>query len=638
MHPHGQWVWTESPAQADSYGEFYAPFSWTAGKVLLTVSCDSNYAAYINGQLAAFGQYADFEHYKVADTVDVTAFCRPGENHLAVVVWYYGAAYSTYCPGKAGLLFDLTCGETLLAASSAGTLCRKSRAYRNGEQKIITGQLGCSFDYDAAKEDGWMLGDGAGFSGALPVDKSLELVPRPNQKLILEDRAASVPFRTLPGRYLFDLGREEVGFLELDLDSDRDQPILIAYGEHLTDDGEVPRRIGGRDFSVTYRARAGENRYLNPFRRLGCRYLELQCEAPVRIRYAGIRPTSYPLKRTGYLPKGTLDRRIYEICARTLELCLHEHYEDCPWREQSFYAMDSRNQMLAGYIAFGELEAPRAGLALFAQDRTENGLLSICCPNQSGWLQIPSFSLHYFTAVDEYVQHSGDKGLAREVYEKLCSVLAAFSRRAERGLIPMFPGKEQWNFYEWRPLLDGYRKEAAEEGCDLILNALYVLALEHMANISEAIGKNGQPYRLLARETRRAIRETFYRPEQRRFSTFPRLDHWSELTNSLAILSGAASPEEAAEIARQMTVSPQDFIPASLSMKCFFYDALLAVDREVYGPFVLEQIRRRYADMLDHGATTVWEDDEGAAAFDNAGSLCHGWSAIPIYYFHLLNQ
>ena len=270
MRHHGQWIWTESPAQADSYGEFYAPFSWAAGKVLLTVSCDSNYAAYLNGQLAAFGQYADFEHYKVADTVDVTAFCRPGENHLAVVVWYYGAAYSTYCPGKAGMLFDLTCGETLLAASSAGTLCRKSRAYRNGEQKIITGQLGCSFDYDAAKEDGWMLGDGAGFSGALPVDKSLELVPRPNQKLILEDRAASVPFRTRPGRYLFDLGREEVGFLELDLDSDRDQPILIAYGEHLTEDGEVPRRIGGRDFSVTYRAKAGENRYLNPFRRLGC--------------------------------------------------------------------------------------------------------------------------------------------------------------------------------------------------------------------------------------------------------------------------------------------------------------------------------------------------------------------------------
>ena len=24
----------------------------------------------------------------------------------------------------------------------------------------------------------------------------------------------------------------------------------------------------------------------------------------------------------------------------------------------------------------------------------------------------------------------------------------------------------------------------------------------------------------------------------------------------------------------------------------------------------------------------------GASAFDNAGSLCHGWSAVPVYYFH----
>ena len=73
-------------------------------------------------------------------------------------------------------------------------------------------------------------------------------------------------------------------------------------------------------------------------------------------------------------------------------------------------------------------------------------------------------------------------------------------------------------------------------------------------------------------------------------------------------------------------------------MKCFFYDALLSVDRGLYTPFVLNEIRRRYLIMLDQGATTVWEDDEGAAAFDNAGSLCHGWSGIPIYYFYLLQQ
>lgn len=49
---------------------------------------------------------------------------------------------------------------------------------------------------------------------------------------------------------------------------------------------------------------------------------------------------------------------------------------------------------------------------------------------------------------------------------------------------------------------------------------------------------------------------------------------------------------------------------------------------------MLEDIRRDYRKMLDAGATTVWETIEGASAFGNAGSLCHGWSAMPVYYYH----
>jgi hypothetical protein len=41
--------------------------------------------------------------------------------------------------------------------------------------------------------------------------------------------------------------------------------------------------------------------------------------------------------------------------------------------------------------------------------------------------------------------------------------------------------------------------------------------------------------------------------------------------------------------------------------------------------------------MLSAGATTFWETELGEADFENAGSLCHGWSALPIYYFHRLN-
>jgi hypothetical protein len=38
--------------------------------------------------------------------------------------------------------------------------------------------------------------------------------------------------------------------------------------------------------------------------------------------------------------------------------------------------------------------------------------------------------------------------------------------------------------------------------------------------------------------------------------------------------------------------------------------------------------------MLRENATTFWETIEGARDFANAGSLCHGWSAIPIAIYH----
>ena len=31
---------------------------------------------------------------------------------------------------------------------------------------------------------------------------------------------------------------------------------------------------------------------------------------------------------------------IWRTSARTLRLCMYEHYEDCPWREQAMYAND----------------------------------------------------------------------------------------------------------------------------------------------------------------------------------------------------------------------------------------------------------------------------------------------------------
>ena len=55
-----------------------------------------------------------------------------------------------------------------------------------------------------------------------------------------------------------------------------------------------------------------------------------------------------------------------------------------------------------------------------------------------------------------------------------------------------------------------------------------------------------------------------------------------------------------------------------------------------YRDWILQDIRKKYGYMLDQGATTFWETEKGWQDFDNAGSLCHGWSAMPIYYLRKL--
>ncbi|NLB39212.1 MAG: hypothetical protein GX810_08210 [Clostridiales bacterium] len=72
-------------------------------------------------------------------------------------------------------------------------------------------------------------------------------------------------------------------------------------------------------------------------------------------------------------------------------------------------------------------------------------------------------------------------------------------------------------------------------------------------------------------------------------------------------------------------------IITSLSYRHYKYEALL-MDAENL-THVISDIRTVWGRMLSQGATSFWETERGAWDFDNAGSLCHGWSAIPIYFY-----
>ena len=633
----GQWIWQAESHGNDEYAEFLEKFEYRYGKVECFISCHDDYALFINGVFVASNQYSDFDWYKIYDRIDITSYLVQGTNVFALTVYYCGGHTLRFSPSVPGVVFEIKNDANVLLFSSEHTPSRKSRAYLCGREKQITSQLGYTFHYDSTKEDSWLSGNGEGFSSSYalgnsrftfferPIKKALHL-PRIDSKIIEKDADGC--------HFTIDIGAETVGLFTIKLRSDIVQTITVTYGEDLQN-GHVRRIIGHRDFSFEYLASIGTNEYLNPFLRLGCRYLEVYSEFPIELEYASIIPQVYPTKARTCDINGDDERRIYEISLNTLNLCMMEHYVDCPWREQGLYAFDSRNQMLFGYYAFdgGNFEYVRANLLLMAKDNREDGLLSICFPCNS-LLAIPSFSLHYFSSIEEYTRYSGDLSLSREIYGKLVSIMDVFFSNMKDGVIYDFGSHMHWNFYDWAPGLNGHPMlKETDTKPDCVLNCLAVRALDAFEKTCK-YADLPFPYEGKADALRHRIREVFYREEQGLFAMNAEGDTFNVLSNVLAVLTNVVTGDEAKAVCdRALNAGITD---CTLSLKAIKYDALLKADAEKYSRVVLNEIKSDYMPMLKAGATSVWETVDGAIAFSNAGSLCHGWSAAPVYYYHRL--
>ena len=627
-----KWIWVENVSNPDTYGEFYDEFNWEQGVVNCRISCDGDYTLFVNGQYVASNQYGDYEWYKVYDSINLTPYLKKGKNSLAVVVWHFGFDSQRYLKASPGLIFELASETKVLLASSEKTLARYSKAYKNGLRKLITRQLGYSFFYDSTEEDNW-IESGQGFKNAVLVDKECTFIQRPAKKLELLECIHGVILSESKNHYVIDLGAERVGLACLSFISSISQKIRVDWGEDLQN-GHVRRCIEHRDFSFEYIAKTGKNEYTNYMLRLGCRYLEIYTEEAIDIKYIGLIPQMYPVKEKEVQIYDELNKWIYDTSINTLKLCMMEHYVDTPWREQCLYVFDSRNQMLCGYYAFenGNADYVRANLKLISEDRRDDGLLAICYPCGAD-LTIPSFTLYYFAQVNEYLQYTGDITLVQEVYDKLISIIKVFIKNRKDGLVLKFEGENHWNFYDWSPCLDGALHGTEDAIPDLMINLLFIFALKNLQEIDKKLGK-AFAFNDVLQETRQRVRETFYHKDIGLYSMNVGGEEYTVLGNSLAVLLDLASNEEKIYICNKITSG--ELFECSLSMKIFKYDALLLANETGWKDYVLEEIRKDYKKMLDNGATSVWETIDGAPAFENAGSLCHGWTAIPIYYFNRL--
>lgn len=630
MFEKAKWIWTDGATMQDAHISFFES-AVKSSATQIYLSCDGDFALYINGKLAGFGQYGDYPWYKSVEIIDITSFLTDEINEIRIDVWYYGESTFNYYKSSAGLIYEIISEGKTIAFSSKNTNCAESAGFVQGREKNITWLLGYGYCYDTRLPQGKRR-------AASEIVKICTFVSRPVERLYIAD---SIRGKVIGNGGIYDLGKETVGFLRLNFSTENGKILKIRYGEHLTD-GSVRWRVSqcgelynDRDYKYELEfIGSGKNEnLLIPFRILACRYIQVECDGKYRIDYIGIEEVLYPVEERSVTLAVPIRNSIYKTACRTLRLCMHQHFEDCPLREQALYAGDGMLEMRYAYAAFTETNYQKASLALLAEGQREDGLLPICAPSSVN-KTIPSFSLLYIKALKEYYDASGDTSLLIKYFPRAKRLVDLFLSRKKNSIVPRFYGKEEyWNFYEWTDgLVDGTQES------DSALNLLLAIVLGDFGDLCETIGKNAdaENYRNEKNEIDREVKRRFYCKETGVFKTYDD-GGFHKLVNAWGVLSDSLTKQENENLCEKL-IEKNGLEDCTLSMTAFLYDALIKTDKKRYTTFILNDIDQKFSYMLACGATSFWETLLGEKDMGGSGSLCHGWSALPVYYYRLLDD
>ncbi|MCK4324159.1 MAG: hypothetical protein KAW89_06475, partial [Armatimonadetes bacterium] len=430
---------------------------------------------------------------------------------------------------------------------------------------------------------------------------------------------------------LLDFGRPIIGRFHLEVADCQGGQIDISYGDDL-DLTRIDRLL----------LRPGAQHY-QPYERRFGRYVMLTCRdlpAPLKLRRAWFELVTYPVKELGeFSCNDEMLNRIWEVGRWTLRMNMHDHYEDCPFREQTLYCGDLRVSALLAYYAFGDYQLARHSLMALARIQRDDGAIPICGPAPTGFQAIPEYPALWLIALADYWQYSGDLPLVEDLWGNVERLLEWYhSWHDERGLMRQLPADQRHDFVD---NLAGVKMD----GQVLAVQCLYHRSLQAAVALAEALGDDttAQAAQKRAERLAGAVDELYWNEEQQGYidclaeggeparRVTPDVEPGNEadtrlnqITNGLMLYCGLVPQGHKSEVLAVL-LDPGLAPPVRAGyMNYYVTEALFAAGRPTEA---VQRIREYWGEMIQRGATTFWEvfDPETPPGQlpDRLWSLCH---------------
>ncbi len=313
---------------------------------------------------------------------------------------------------------------------------------------------------------------------------------------------------------VFDFGATVTGRPTFDITAADGTIIDIGCSERLQDDHIEPRLHSFLTSENVDRVilRAGRQQW-ERFEWTGFRYLQLtirNASEPLTIHHVALNFTTYPVEERGnFVSSDDLLNRIWQAGAMTLQLCMHDAFEDCPQREQRQFVGDAYIEALTNYVTFGDPYLTAKFLRQVLQSQRADGMTQVATPSDfgaAGTITITDFCLYWLMAIREYVRYTGDVAILDELYPGIERALAWFARHVDTdGLLNNLP---HWLFVDWATI--------DKRGQSTIINAQYVHTLMMSAELAElyTLPTRAQQWRTLGEQVKTAINHFLWDEER----------------------------------------------------------------------------------------------------------------------------
>lgn len=624
----------------------------------------SQFKLYVNGESVLFGPCRGEKEAVCFDTLDIAPWLIPGENRILMQVFSYPENPPmfdktfhgpNYCYGDNGgpaVSLEGKIGgrdpgdpENWRVWLDEGQGFNGYQVFYLGANEVVDGKKSLGNPLLQAEWDEARLLKAVNVQpmtydpfgcrhGKIFRPRPIPLLYR-REKSFSNWRERTIPAHTTE-RFVLDAGELTTAYFRVGFAGGEGAAVQLMYAESYfqkREDGKPYKAV--RDNASGYidgiydEYIVGGDTVYEPFRFRTFRFVQITVKTgdqPLTILPKPYIETAYPLVNSKK-PKFTDPKKekLYDVAFRTLQLCAHDTYEDCPYYEQLMYACDTRLEILFTYAATGDIELPRRAIQLFGDSLQNNGLTQARFPSLEDQI-IPMFALHFVLMLEDYVNQTGDMDFIRPYIPTAERIVETFlSKRCESGLIAP---QGYWDYFDWTEAWAAKNiantPTAVVDGESALQNLFFVYAVQSLCRLLPRFHREdlARYYQNECGVILKTVEESCFDQNRGLYREGPRTDEYSQHSQIYAVLTGLAEGGKAKDIMEKV-LEDKSLIPCSFMQRFYLFRAL-----EKAGIYErTEALWQTWQDFIDLNCTTFPE-----TPFDPR-SDCHAWSALPLWEF-----